>query len=311
MVAQQPESSQNVIHPGDDMQPEYADPGPTAIGLERGSAVPGSELDTAIRALSEHLNPAWCAKHLPTSIPGMRERSYCAPAWVHHFNTQAGSAGLKFTMFDEDRSEHVHLKVLTDRIGICVMRALPAACGAGFTVRAADGVQIGSADPGAKRGLHPDKPHLGDLIVTVTLSGVCRIGVQQSMGDEREPQHMFTQTQGDFYAIFGKSRDYHRQPTNVKHQVIGGDDARCSLTLRFLTDPSPPPHAEDGERARKCARKALETEDRTVRRQSARTAQLAKPGRQMQTHDQAKLGESERSARSHIARAGGGGRRAA
>lgn len=197
-------------------------------GLEQG--VPNAEIHEAVRQLSEFASDQWCVDNLQAArgIDGMLERSWCSEQWQHHFNV-GGAANGSFRVLDET---HAELAVLVGRVSTLAMQSMPLVLQAGFTPSELDWRAV-QFSRGFGRGLHVDGDHLGDLILSVTLRGDCQIVVEHPASSRRPAQ--FAQRAGDFYAIWGASRE-----SPNRHAVKAGTMPRTSVTLRYVKGSVPP-----------------------------------------------------------------------
>jgi len=158
-------------------------------------------------------------------IPGMKERSYCRKVWSAHFNRGGADDG-RFTLIEEDSATLQRLAADVDLLSAAISELIPVTAFGQRGRRAAEGFQLSY---GTDRGWHPDKQHLGDLIVTVTESGRCVVKVERvESAKTRTDAWAVRQEGGSYYGIWGDSRNL------VKHSVVGvKGEPRLSLTLRY------------------------------------------------------------------------------
>lgn len=172
----------------------------------------------------------WIIDSLGDPAPGLGgdlcEQSFCHPQWLPNFNHYVGNAK-RFRGVDPQDGVSVAVADLVDRLSLSLAASLGSAIEDGFEVRAAEGWQFSF---GGKRGPHPDKGHLGDLILTVTLDGDCSVSVGDALvsyGESERDPWTIQQDAGAYYSIWGDSRWF------VRHWVDAGSAPRLSLTLRF------------------------------------------------------------------------------
>ena len=172
-----------------------------------------------LRALGSDIRPAEC--------------SFCRPGAIQHFN--AGGTAAEVARFEAvNSSDTIACTVasLVEQLSLDISRDLSTAIADGFKPRCAEGWQFSF---GGSRGFHMDAPHLGRLILTITLSGDCAVEVEDSMAPQPKlhrlhpPWHR-QQSPTQYYAIWGRSREHIY---SNRHRVIAGTQPRLSLTLRF------------------------------------------------------------------------------
>lgn len=154
-----------------------------------------------------------------------------------HFNRGALSPGASETLYGPPSTDPQvqQLVGLVNRLSVLVSSQIPAP---GFTGRVAEGFQFSL---GGRRGPHADGSHLGGVIATVTIDGDGTVVLERAdrkMGDD-DSELRWRQSCGDWYAIWGRSRDRLPQPgwgRAIEHSVVAGSTERLSLTLRFVRE---------------------------------------------------------------------------
>ena len=162
------------------------------------------------------------------------EQSFCQDFAYDHFNKSSHVSGSDFRKVDTKDPSDVAVAALVEQLSAGLARSshLRGVRRDGFTVRSTAGWQFSF---GGRRGWHVDLPHLGSVIVTITLEGDCTIEVDDCLVEDpqhEEPWRPQPQTPGCFYAIWGPSRD-----DPIRHRVLAGERPRLSLTMRYLLHP--------------------------------------------------------------------------
>ena len=213
--------------------PPYAPPPPlqsaTHMDLEMGRCA--GVLPQKVRALLTKvtLQKDWILSpeclQAAHGVPGMKDRSYCRLGWSAHFNRGGADDG-RFTLVELGSAALQRLAADVDLLSAAVSKLIPVTAFGQRGRRAAEGFQLSY---GTGRGWHPDKPHLGDVIVTVTESGRCVVKVERvESANTRADAWAVRQEAGSYYGIWGDSRNL------VKHCVVGvKGEPRLSLTLRY------------------------------------------------------------------------------
>ena len=113
----------------------------------------------------------------------MVERSFCQAEFLHHFNSQRGAAtAADFTRIG-DTAVAQRVDAAVEALGTAMLAKIRRATGElGWAGRGRpSGYQFSW---GYSRAQHWDQPHLGDLIITVTLEGSCHIAVQRPRSEK-------------------------------------------------------------------------------------------------------------------------------
>ena len=189
----------------------------------------------------------WLEGIMHSTIPGIRECCFCKTGWDLHFNQGALPPGSSETLYGPPSADPQvqRLLGLVEELSILVSSQIPAP---GFAGRAAECFQFSL---GGRRGPHADGSHLGGVIATVTIDGDGTVVLERAdrrLGEDDSELH-WRQRCGDWYAIWGRSRDKLPQPgwgRPIEHSVVAGSTVRLSLTLRFVREG----HAANAARAR-------------------------------------------------------------
>ena len=160
------------------------------------------------------------------------EQSFCRAIWAPHFNKGRSIADTRFRTIDEHDCTEALVVGIIDKLSLSLASSLSEARVAGFEPRCAEGFQFSY---GGGRGFHIDDGNLGRLILTVTLCGDGTIEVEDvdspcPRSHSRFPPWSRIQSQYDYYAIWGRSRE---KEYGVRHRVLAGSQPRLSLTLRY------------------------------------------------------------------------------
>ena len=175
--------------------------GPMQSSADSTGVTPQDETDWSHERYSGVLSPSqqsqlesimhrfkdWLLAELDSSpadgIGGISEFSYCRRRWTPMFNaTDGGISRSRFRVVEDGSQTLADFADAMDEFTLSVAQTLAPAVGPSFDPTPAHGCQPTYQPPrcgNIPRGWHPDQPHWGDLIVTVTVDGRCKVQVER------------------------------------------------------------------------------------------------------------------------------------